>query len=205
MMKKRNSKAMALVMAATLMFAAVPVEADATTLGTGEHEGQGEVEVSYTNESVLEDPAVPGIVVKIPANINFTEDVREVDADVTLESTNEDYDVTKYAREATVSVESEKGYKLTNDASTDELEYKLFYDKAGTGSYAALTVAAATSEEIGTLGGYEESSSTNARTLIEGKAVLGADQTPSQVGKYTDKLTYKVSFTGTQDMGALGI
>lgn len=133
------------------------------------------VRVSYSNTQSIPDPSDPdnpAYVVNVPAAITFTDNNKEIEANVSM--TNPDG--TQYAGEsqAVVKVSSDNDYKLQNNG--DELAYTLKYDGK---------VMTNKDGNVGTL------NKTN--TTISGKANLPKTSTATKVGVYTDRLVYSVS------------
>ncbi len=132
------------------------------------------IEVTYDNQTVITDPdnpTDPQWQVAIPSGINFTDDRREVKADVELQ----DAKGGAYTGDAQVkvSVTSQNEYKLTRGLS--KIDYTLGYgSKTMTNGDA----------EIGTL--------TQGSAKSEGKAKLGDTNKATEIGQHTDTLTYRV-------------
>ncbi|WP_415344474.1 hypothetical protein [Clostridium perfringens] len=132
------------------------------------------IEVTYDNQTVVTDPdhpTDPQWQVAIPSGINFTDDRREVKADVELQNQNGG----AYTGDAQVkvSVSSQNEYKLVKGLS--KVDYTL--------GYGSKTM---------TNGDGEIATLTQSSTKSEGKAKLGDTNKATEVGQHTDTLTYTV-------------
>lgn len=134
----------------------------------------GTTDVSYDNTNIVPDPGNPDNPdwgVSIPSSIVFTDANKKVDASVELVSINGG---TLPATDVTITVASQKAYKLNTAANDDEMSYALIY-----GNKTMTAVA----NEVGKL---------KAGTVkVTGQAVLTG--TAKKIGSHTDLLTYTIS------------
>ena len=141
------------------------------------------IRVFYYNAKNIIDPdnpLNPEYVISVPAELNFTEEERRIDATVSMN----DLKGRRYSGEkkAKVTVKSKRNYALEHTDNFQRIDYTLVkYDSKNNG-----TILTNTKPDVGVF------DKTN--TLVSGEAVLGvATIAKKNIGTYTDVLTYTVT------------
>lgn len=141
------------------------------------------VRIFYSNAKNIIDPdnpLNPEYVISVPAELNFTEEERRIDATVSMN----DLKGRRYSGEkkAKVTVKSKRNYALEHTDNFQRIDYTLVkYNSENKG-----TILTNTKPDIGIL------DKTN--TVVTGEAVLGVSTIAKKnIGTYADVLTYTVT------------